>query len=391
MALLASVSVALAIFVRIWSDAIFLSTYGARWIPVLLVVSAVAFAPATWIYTRMAHRYGFGAVNTFALSVFFVLIAVCTQVPTGKAFVFAMVIALSLVTPLVHVIAWNTILEHVRRADAARLVPRLGGYSTGGAMLAGWLGALVVEAYGIGALLPIAACVLGVALPLCSALNREREAPARRDASGSPDRSDRSERPRLATTRVVRIVALATFMMALITSVVDFQFKVQLQQSLGRDDIGVFLSWFHAATNLVILVFQFAVVPRIMGTVGVASTYAFHPFVLSAGAALFVIAPSLAAASIWRFADTLFKFTFQSDAAEILLQPLDIEDRARAKAFVKGIIYPLGSMAAGLTLMLLSWDANERLISCVAGALAVVWLVLVRMAAHRARVEGEPT
>ena len=277
--------------------------------------------------------------------------------------------------PLANVVAWNTILDRINNREARRLLPVIGGISTLGAISAGVAGGEMAARIGNHSLLWIGVCLLCAMVPLPLALAVSRE---RRIQRHGPD--IRSVLRSLTANRLIGSVAIATFLMALTTNVIDYQFKVYVQDALAPESLGVFFGRFHGVTNFAVLLVQFFVAPKVMRRFGVGFSFALHPVVVLLGAALTLFVPVLAAIVMLRFADTLLKFTFHKNSNDLALTPVPAHDRHQAMVFMKGTVYPLGGIAAGLLLWisnLLGFDAMRAGGFLVLG-LGSSWFVMTR-------------
>jgi hypothetical protein len=351
----AFLAVALAIVLRTWSDAVFLSWFDVRYVPWLFVGTAVVFVPATFGYAWLAPRLGAVWLNTLLLGAFGVATVACARFAQDPVGVFAAVLVVSVFSPLANVICWGTILDRLDPRQVRRLLPVIGGISTLGAIGGGALGGELAARHGDEALVWMSFAMLLLMMPLPLSLS----APLRRRSSLSEPLRRRTPRRApgihegfraLVRNPLIAVVALATFLMALTTNVIDYQFKAHAQAVFSPDDLGTFFARFHGATNLAVLLVQFAVAPLVMRRFGVGLAFALHPAMLIGGALATLALPALATVAILRFADTLLKFTFQKNSTDLALTPVPAHDRHQAMVFLKGIAYPLGGIAAGVVL-----------------------------------------
>jgi ATP/ADP translocase len=371
----AFLAVALAIVLRTWSDAVFLNYFDVAMVPWLYVATALVFVPATFGYAWMAPRLGSVWLNTLLLGAFGVATVACARFAQSPAGVFAAVLVVSVFSPLANVICWNTILDRLDNRQARRLLPVIGGISTLGAIGGGALGGELAATWGHEALvwLSFAVLILMTPLPLALSAPLRRRAPRRTAAFQDGFRS-------LAGNRLIGVVALATFLMAISTNVIDYQFKAHAQGALPAEALGTFFARFHGAANLAVLLVQFGVAPIVMRRFGVGLAFGLHPGILMAGALVTLAQPVLAAAVALRFADTLLKFTFHKNSNDLALTPVPAHERHQAMVFLKGIVYPLGGIAAGLLL----WGSAALGFDLLhAGGfwvmlLASLWLLLAR-------------
>lgn len=371
----AFLAVALAIVLRTWSDAVFLTYFDVSFVPWLFVAAAVVFVPATFGYAWMAPRLGAVWLNTLLLGAFGIATVACArwaQTPFG---VFAAVLVVSIFSPLANVICWNTILDRLDPRQSRRLLPVIGGLSTLGAIGGGALGGELAALHGHEALVWMAfVLLLGMTpLPLALSAPLRRRVPRQSPGIQAGFRS-------LSRNRLIGVVALATFLMALSTNVIDYQFKAHAQAALPAEALGTFFARFHGATNLAVLAVQFLVAPMVMRRFGVGMAFALHPAILIGGALLTLLQPVLAAMVVLRFVDTVMKFTFHKNSNDLALTPVPAHDRHQAMVFLKGVVYPLGGISAGV---LLGGSAALGFDLMHAGGfwimlLASLWLLLAR-------------
>lgn len=372
----AFLAVALAIVLRTWSDAVFLTYFDVSYVPWLFVASALVFVPATFGYAWMAPRLGSVWLNTLLLGAFGVATVACARFAQNPLGVFAAVLVVSVFSPLANVICWNTILDRLDSRQSRRLLPVIGGISTFGAIGGGALGGELALIHGHEALVWLSFGLLVLMTPLPLLLS----APLRRRSTPRHTPGIQEGFQSLARNRLIGVVALATFLMALSTNVIDYQFKAHAQQALAPEALGTFFARFHGATNLAVLLVQFLVAPVVMRRFGVGLSFALHPAILIVGALATLAAPVLATVVALRFADTLLKFTFHKNSNDLALTPVPAHDRHQAMVFLKGIVYPLGGISAGVLLAgssVLGFDLMH------AGGfwvmlLASLWLLLAR-------------
>lgn len=376
MAAFAFGAVAVAILIRTWADTAFLAHFDVAWLPLLFVVSAFAFAPATLGYAWLARRVPLIPLNTALLLLFAAVTAIC-QVVVGPSWtVFAGILVLSIISPLVNVVCWSIVLERLSSRQARRLIPLVGGSSTAGAVGGGAIGVWIIEHLGTGALLWGVLVILMLMLPLPRlvggswSMGRHESAEART--------TFRDGLRALVGNKLLRVVGGATFLMAVTTNLVDFMLKAHLQANLSPDEIGLFFANFHSITNLAVLVVQVLAVTPIINRLGLGPSFALHPLVVLGGALVCVVFPVLAAVAVLRGVDTMLKFTFQTNTQNMVITPVPLLERTQAKVFLKGMIYPLGGLAAGALLAVVTvFDGTTGVgVPVLVAVLSVWWLAM---------------
>ncbi len=375
MGLFAFLAVAVAILIRTWCDTAFLTWFDVAWLPLLFVVSAIAFAPATLGYAWMARRFPLVPLNTVLLLLFAAMTGACHFFGAGKWPVFAAILVLSIVSPLVNVVCWSVVLERLSSRQARRLIPLVGGSSTAGAVGGGTLGALLINTVGTGSLVWVVALILLLMLPLPRLVAGSWS--MGRHESTESETTFREGIRALGSNKLLRVVGAATFLMAVTTNLVDFVLKAHLQANLTPDQIGLFFANFHSITNLAVLVVQLVMVTRVIDRIGIGPSFALHPVLVLVGALACVIFPVLGMVAVLRGVDTMVKFTFQANTQNMVLTPVPLLERTQAKVFLKGMIYPLGGLAAGaiLTVVALFAQSTGPVVPVIVAALSVVWLV----------------
>jgi len=378
--LFAFFAVALAILIRTWSDAAFLGKFDVAFLPVFFAFSAVVFLPTTAVYTWLSKRIAPVILNTLLLGFFVSLALIAAQFSyENKWFVFGVVLALAIISPLVNVICWNTIVERMDSRKARRLIPFVGGCGTLGAVGAGLLGATMVERFGTDSLLWAVCAILVMLIPFPRWVAKTWHITVR---DAQPKQKVRDGIRALTEDPLVRVIAIATFLMAITTNLTDFQFKSFLQHEMAHDDaaIAAFLARFHGFTNLAILFIQFLIAAPIIRRFGLGFAYSLHPAAVLAGGVLCLFNPLLWTAVMLRFADTLMKFTFHSDTNEMVLTPLPFIKRGETKVLLKGVIYPVGGLvAAALLQVLISLgDTGATLIIITLLTVGVGWFLATR-------------
>ena len=106
-------SVALAIFIRTWSDTLFLIHFQPDRIPIFYIWSAIVFAPTTMGYTWLSQRFNLVRLNTSTLLTFASMCLFCINPIQHKEVLFVLLLGMSLVSPLVNAICWGLILERL--------------------------------------------------------------------------------------------------------------------------------------------------------------------------------------------------------------------------------------------------------------------------------------
>ena len=410
-------SVALAIFFRTWSDTIFLSHFSVDQVPIFYIWSAFAFAPVTMGYTWLSRRLPPVKLNTFTLLLFSALSSLCAQLPTEKTHIFIILLCMSLVSPLVSAICWSVVLERLDSLQSKRLIPLIGSAATVGAIVAGGVAAETIEIGGLAGLITlISLTLIGLALLPSTLLTRfnsrrrsedsvaqredniaqredsvaQREDSVAQRENNIAQREDKSNEPQgrgtlsnltpILSSPLLTITVIATLMMATTTNLVDYLFKAEVQRAIPVSEIGPFLARFHAVTNLLIFLLQLFILGRITDRLGLKWAYSLYPSTLIMVGTFCLFPIGWMGLILLRGADTLMKFTVYSNTENIVLTPVPYLMRTQVKVLLKGAIYPLGGLIAGVLIWSLTSICGEdsglkiRSILIITLILSLLWM-----------------
>ena len=388
-------SVALAIFLRTWGDTIFLSHFSVDQIPIFYIWSAFAFAPVTMGYTWLSHRLPPVRLNTITLLVFVGLCSLCAQVPTDPTKIFIILLFMSLVSPLVNAICWSVILERLDSLQSKRLIPIIGSAATVGAIIAGGVAAEIIEWGGLPGLITLITLTLlsMSALPqlLLRPIYRDRKITKDTDtrASNAPKQEVKQTKSTLSLlldNPLLTVTIIATLMMAITTNLVDYLFKAEIQRQVTVNEIGPFLARFHAITNLLVFMLQLFVLSRLTQVLGLKWAYSLYPSSLLLIGSICLFPVTWFGFVILRGVDTLMKFTIYANTENLVLTPVPYLLRTQVKVMLKGVIYPLGGLIAGVLIWVTAALCGEdtqlkiKAILMITLTLSTLWVIFTRRA-----------
>lgn len=141
----------------------------------------------------------------------------------------------------------------------------------------------------------------------------------------------------------LRIVAMIVFVVALATTLLDFQFKELAQANFSTDEaLTSFFGAFYGWTGGVALVIQILVVARFLSAAGVAWSLALLPLILGLGSAGLLVLPSLILVTAVRGADATLRKSMYRSALEVLYVPVPSLLRRRTKTFIDSVVDSIG-------------------------------------------------
>jgi ATP:ADP antiporter, AAA family len=358
-------------------DALFLSAFQVRSLPLVMGASAVvALAGAEALSRALAWRSPSRVVPATA-----VLSAALLAFWWGLGLLSPRAAAVGV---YLHVAAfggalvsgfWSLVNERFDPYTARRVVGRIGTGATAGGVAGGMLAWFASRA------LPLPATVLGlVALNVLAAFVLARG----RGSDAAPP-ATAAAAPGLAASALLgnpylRTVAVVVGLAAVVDAILDFLFKSQVADrfAAGGSLLGVFAA-FHAGMSVLGLLMQMALSRTALRRLGIAGTLALRPALTTASALLGVAAPRLATATLARGAhDTLTNSLFRS-AYELLYTPLPEAEKRRVKALVDVSVDKLGALLGSGTVALalaLAPAAAASLLFALAAAFSLATLGL---------------
>jgi len=268
---------------------------------------------------------------------------------------------------------WSLVNERFDPHTARRVVGRIGTGATAGGVAGGglaWLCAQLIS--------PSATLLVLVALGLVGAMLLARPGAGETAGASAP-----APTPLAATILLrnphLRHVALVVLLGAVTEALLDFQFKAHASERFvsGAPLFGAF-AVFHTAIGLVSLLLQAALSRASLRQLGIAGTLSLRPLLSGLAALAGALAPRLATATLARGAfESLTNSLFRS-AYELLYTPVPEAEKRRVKAVVDvsvdkaGLL--LGSAAVALVLALAPAHAGSLLfgLACLLSLLSLL-------------------
>jgi len=355
-------------------DTLFLARVSPRALPWVYVLGSLAVVTAGLAYARLLAQRRLDRLMP-ATALLFAASLVAARLGLGSTGRWLEVA----LYPWVEVMGAVSVLQFwsfANEAHDSREAKRLFGLIAAGGTLAG-----VVSGFAVGALARrvgaenllwlAAAFLLSAALLSRAAV---RAVGPRRWAPRPPAAGTEGPAARDPLVRSLALVAILTF---LTTTLVDYQFKSAAAGHFAgsRDELARYFGLVAGGTGLAALALQLAVTPRLLDRLGVAGALAVLPAALALGSAGTLAMGGLVAVSLTRAAEQGLRYTVTDGATQLLFVPLPPQRRARAKAFVDGVVRPATIAAAGL--LLAAWPpawAGAAAPALAALLLSLAWL-----------------
>ena len=371
-------------------DTLFLHRVSLDTLALMYVAVSAAVALASWRYSYIADAYRSDKLITGFLLLF------CTTVcgfwalirfDVGAWVYFGLYIAVEILGAISMMQFWT----FANDVFSGRQAKRLFGFIGAGAVLSN-----IFCGFGIGAVAPFInsedlLLVAGLLFVSAIAMVRSIASIAGADleiAVAQPRRSKLQlgvQGDHVLASRHLRIIAAIVIVTFVTVTVIDYQFKVLVR--LSTDDeakLATYFGYFYAFTGIIASTIQFLVTGRLLERAGIVVALSVLPVALAVGATSVLAVPlvsALAAATIIKGAENVFRYTVNDATTQLLYVPVPGHRRGRAKAFIDGIIKPASIAASGLMLYIVGrWISVEPLVFGLAYldlALLTGWLGLV--------------
>ena len=152
----------------------------------------------------------------------------------------------------------------------------------------------------------------------------------------------------------LRWMALSTFVLIVLFAFLEYQVGKTLQLTFGSTEaISNFVGVLTSAANLIMLPVQLFLLSRIVNWLGLADANLIFPFGTLIITGSFVLFPGqLAVAALGQFDYTTFRTAFRNTIDNLLYNAVSLRVKGRARAFINGLVDPLGSLVGGSLLLL---------------------------------------
>lgn len=269
---------------------------------------------------------------------------------------------------------WRLLADIFTVAEAKQLYSRIaaGGSlgAVGGASVATfaqeWMGPRELLLFG-GALLALTSFVPLLVFPK---IPPPKPRARRSKDAATADRSD----PQIAyVQRLLGLVALT----AVTAVLVDYILKATIDAELAPEQLGEFFGAYYVVLNVVSLVVQLFLAPRLLTSLGATRSLAVLPVLFALGAVGVLITGGLVAAMALRGADGALRHSLHRSAFELLYLPLQKTVRDRYKTLIDAIGQRGGQAAGSLAILgvtMLGVSARELSIAVL--GFSVAWVAI---------------
>jgi AAA family ATP:ADP antiporter len=262
-------------------------------------------------------------------------------------------------------------MSHPREAKRIFGIVGVGGIL--GGLTGGLLAAPLAHGFGVTSMLLAASILLALVAPRVYLGMRHGVLPRPEPVA---DEATPPQHP--LHHRYVRWLALAALCSVIVTGLLDYQFKVEIQRRFPSGaDLASFLGLFYTAINLAALVVQLFATRWALQVLGAGWSAAVLPGGLGLGAAITMLVPGFGAVLGSRLWDQVMRQSINRSSVELFYIPLEPGLRRRARSSIEAGLERVGDGLAGLLILAAgaAMGAGTFTLAALIAAVVVVWIV----------------
>ena len=186
----------------------------------------------------------------------------------------------------------------------------------------------------------------------------------------------------------LKLLAAVVVVTGIVSTFIDWQSKSIIERNpVARANFASFFGRLNAGMLVFAFLLQLVLTSRFLDRFGIRAGLLIYPSVLLLGIGGIAVWPTLAFAVGLKGGDKAMSYTINQSARELLYIPVSPELKYRAKVFIDMFLNRLSKAAGGLILLVLIFAAGRKplsstgvapfvLVSVVAGALILAWMIL---------------
>jgi AAA family ATP:ADP antiporter len=363
---------------KVLRDALFLSEFGALALPYAYIGVAVAAAGFVWldsIVARRSSRIGATRLSQYAAIGFSAVAALA--LPHARHWVIAGFFVWTgsqAMMLLPHF--WALALDVWDSRRARSVFPLLGGCALVGGLIGGAFAAWAAPALKQAGLMWVLSGLLVGILVLTRLVETYR---ARRPAPLEAA-STTSSWEIIRRSGYIKILAGALALSVIVSTLVDFQFKVFVQHLYpDPHSLTKFFGEFYVGLNALSLLFQFSVAGLVMRRLGLGPSIALQPATAVLFTILLTLGPVAWAVIALRWVQGVVFQTLGKSSSEICYAAIHPRERRRIKPAIDTLVDRWADAAVGVLLIVLlhTIGAGTAVVAGVTVGLAAAWGVVI--------------
>ena len=338
------------------SEALFLKRIGVKYLPLMFIADALLNMIAIIVYGAFVDRIS----NTrlmIAISGFGSLLLVVARLGLllDLTLVYALLYLLERVLrALISIHAWTYIADFYDTRTAKRHYSFIASASRPSGILAGLLVVPFVQLGGTENLLLawIVVLLLSGGLAWIAPQQVDLVVELEKNKESSRASTYREGFQYVVSSTFLRYLAVAAVVGTIILYLLDYQSQLIFVNSFdSTEQLASFYGLLGAFSDLLILPIQLVILSRLVRRFGVGKANLIFPTLTSLSYILVSLLPSLPFAAFARMDRTALRSAFRTPIDGLLYNALPIALKGRARAFINGLLVPVGTLLAGFILL----------------------------------------
>lgn len=361
------------VLVKSASNALVVARFQAEALPPLYVASALATGLAAIVASRQergrARRIPLAGLIAAASLLALLAGASGLRLPGS---VTALYLFGEAFATLLSIRFWAAASDLFDARAGRRVFGILGGAGMIGAIAAGLAAQLLGSRIGALGLVPLALGTLGACMGLSAALGRETPAGARPPPAAQIDREARAY---LRRDRYPRALAVLMMLLAALTALADFLFRVRAGAELDEPALASLFGALNLWVGVAAVLFQIGLAARILERFGIFRYLLITPGLSAVAAVACLFVPGIAPAFALRLVESSGSLSLNPSAFQLLYGPVPDAIRLRIRSAIDGLAKKVGLAAGGALLMLLGGHTSTEWLvgALVAVVVAIAW------------------
>ncbi|MGI6393858.1 MAG: Npt1/Npt2 family nucleotide transporter [bacterium] len=384
-------AVAVMVQGRIVRDTLFLKRYDTSKLSLMYIGVALLVSTATYIYIKRSFFYRLDKliVGTFLIGIITTLIFVFLVKADIKMSFPALYIFIELLGAFMMFQFWSFTNELIDSREAKRVLGFIGGGGIVATLVVGGSIKQFVNFMPVENLLIVNTVFMGICMNIVKSMGTKYQMRLQRGVvAKTATKLTGKAQVSIFKSPYVKYIAIMTAFIFVVTTLVDYQFKIVAGRNFSEKELASFFGMVYAIFGGVFsLFFQFIATSRLLRW-SVFASLGVLPVMMTIFSCFFIALPEtlilfswsapLIAITMAKASDYAFRYTVNDAAVQLLYIPLDPKIKSRAKALIDGIIKPIFIGISGLILYIIGVaGVNEKAITWFVVIIGIIWLVVI--------------
>ncbi len=394
---------------RIVRDTLFLNKYkGDRLMLSLMYIGvAIIVSTATFFYTKRSSFYRLDKLiqGTFSIGITLLLVFIALVSADVTPAYSILYIFIELLGAFMMFQFWSFTNELLDSREAKRILGLVGGGGIVASIIVGSSVGKLVKLLGgrVQFLLFINAFFMLCCILIVRHMGKKYRLRLQRGVIAktvSAKQAEVTSQISITRTPYVKYIAIMTGLIYLVTTLVDYQFKIVASDKItDPQQLASYFGFIYSIFGGIFsLVFQFFATSRLL-KYSIFMSLGILPAVLTIGSIFYIVLPAdwvmftyagisfvapLVAITMAKSGDSAFRYTINDAAIQLLYIPLDARIKSRTKALIDGMVKPTFIGISGLILFAISYmgrqgliNSDVKLISWIVTLVGCIWILTI--------------